>query len=63
MIDLMRGKGTQYKDPTIRTHITARLCGDTPVNHGTAYDDLQRMERGRYRLRSWTQQPIDVSGR
>lgn len=51
MIDLMRRKQTRYKDSTIRTHVTARLCGDAPVNHATAYDDLKRMERGRYRLR------------
>lgn len=51
IIDCMRKKGTRYKDSTIITHITSRLCRDAPDNHAKTYDDLERVERGLYRLR------------
>lgn len=47
----MRSRGSVYADSTIRTHITSRMCYDAPDNHGTTYDDLERVGRGRYRLR------------
>jgi hypothetical protein len=47
----LRRTGTQYTESTIRTHVTSRMCADSPDHHGTTYDDLERMDRGRYRLR------------
>lgn len=40
-----------YKESTIRTHITSRMCAEAPANHGTVYADLERVGRGRYRRR------------
>jgi hypothetical protein len=44
--------GSQYKENTIRTHITSRMCSDAPDHHGTVYKDLERVDRGKYRRRS-----------
>ncbi len=50
IIECMKIKGTEYKETTIRTHITSRMCANAPDHHGTTYDDLIRTERGKYRL-------------
>lgn len=47
----LRRVGTRYAEATIRTHVTSRMCADSPDHHGTTYDDLERLDRGRYRLR------------
>lgn len=39
----------EYKESTIRTHITSSMCVNAPANHPTRYSDLQRLERGIYR--------------
>ncbi len=41
----------RYKDSTIRTHVSSRLCVSAPVNHASPYADLIRVSRGLYRLR------------
>ncbi len=51
IIDCMKRKGTEYKESTITTHISSRMCANTPNHHGTTYDDLIRTGRGKYRLR------------
>lgn len=51
VVDAMRAAGTRYAESTIRTHVVSRMCADAPDNHGTTYDDLERVGRGRYRLR------------
>lgn len=48
----LRSSGTDLAESTIRTHVTSRMCGDSPDNHGTTYDDLERVGRGVYRLRA-----------
>ena len=47
----LRRKGSAYKESTIRTHITSRMCANAPDNHAVTYDDLERTARGTYRLR------------
>lgn len=42
----------RYHEHTIRTEIVSRMCADAPVHHAVAYDDLERVDRGRYRLRA-----------
>ena len=44
--------GTHLAESTIRTHITSRMCANVPDHHGTTYDDLERIDRGLYSLRS-----------
>lgn len=46
----MKRRGTIYSESTIRTHITSRMCGNAPDHHGSVYKDLERVDRGRYRL-------------
>jgi hypothetical protein len=41
-----------FKESTIRTHVTSRMCANAPDHHGTVYADLERTSRGYYRLRS-----------
>ncbi len=41
----------RYPEHTIRTEIVSRMCADAPVHHAVAYDDLERVGRGRYRVR------------
>lgn len=46
----MVAKGTEYAPSTIRTHITSKCCKDAPQNHGTKYDDFERIGKGLYSL-------------
>jgi hypothetical protein len=39
----------RYPAHTIRTEIVSRLYAEAPVHHAVAYDDLERVGRGRYR--------------
>ena len=41
----------QYKESTVRTHVTSRMCVDAPDNHASVYPDLTRVDRGVYRRR------------
>lgn len=50
VIDEMSRRGTDYRESTIRTHITSRMCRDSPDHHAVVYDDLERVGRGQYRL-------------
>ncbi len=50
VLDELRAQGPRAES-TVRTHITSRMCGDSPDHHGTTYDDLERVDRGVYRLR------------
>jgi hypothetical protein len=45
----MLRRGSSYSESTIRTHVTARMCREAPVNHGVVYADLERVARGQYR--------------
>ena len=50
VVKCMNRKGTQYKESTIRTHVTSRMCRNAPDNHGVTYDDFERVDSGKYRL-------------
>jgi hypothetical protein len=47
----MRRRGSRYSESTIRTHVVSRMCADAPNHHATTFDDFDRQDRGRYRLR------------
>ncbi len=51
VVAALRAQGSRYGGSTIRTHITSRMCADAPDHHAKTYDDLERVERGLYRLR------------
>jgi hypothetical protein len=46
----MRRRGSQHSESTIRTHVTSRMCANAPNHHATTFEDLWRLDRGRYRL-------------
>jgi hypothetical protein len=46
----MDRRGTGYAESTIRTMVTAHMCRNAPDNAATTYDDLERVDRGVYRL-------------
>lgn len=50
ILECMHSRGTSYRDSTIRTHVTSRMCANAPDHHGVTYDDLQRIGTGMYRL-------------
>ncbi|MEA5116223.1 MAG: hypothetical protein VB036_01250 [Propionicimonas sp.] len=50
VVGAMRRAGTIYAVQSIRTHIGSSMCVNAPVNHAVTYSDLERLERGRYRL-------------
>ena len=52
VVQWLKAQGSDLAESTVRTHITSRMCSDSPDNHGTTYDDLERVDRGVYRLRS-----------
>jgi len=45
----LRRRGSVYAESTIRTHVTSRMCANSPGNHAVTYNDLERVERGVYR--------------
>lgn len=57
VLDAMHRCGTHYADQSIRTHVGSVMCINAPSLHAVAYPDLERVERGRYRLVN--QLPID----
>ena len=42
---------SRYEESTIRTHISAHMCAQAPVNNAVVTDDLDRVGRGMYKLR------------
>ena len=52
VVNALDRRGTELTASTIRTHVTSRMCADAPDNHGTTYNDLERVGRGTYRLRT-----------
>jgi len=50
VIDYMRQVGTAYSDATIRVHISARMCINSPKHHKKKYDDFERIMHGLYRV-------------
>lgn len=47
----MRRRETRYADSTIRTMMVSHLCVDAQGHGIDTYDDLERLSRGRYRIR------------
>ncbi|TVS08505.1 MAG: hypothetical protein EA424_28475 [Planctomycetaceae bacterium] len=52
VLDAFDQRGTNLTESTIRTHVTSRMCADSPDNNRTTYDDFERVSRGTYRLRT-----------
>lgn len=50
IIKCMESRGSGFAESTIRTHIVSRMCANAPENHAVTYNDLERTDRGEYRL-------------
>lgn len=50
VVSLMRRNGSSYKESTIRTHVSSRMCANAPDHHAVTYRDFIRTDVGRYRL-------------
>jgi hypothetical protein len=51
VIGLMQERGTRYRESTIRTHVSSRMCINAPAHHASRYPDFERIGHGLYRLR------------
>ena len=52
IIVFMKSIGTNYKEGTIRTHVTSRMCANAPKHHAVKYDDFERISHGLYKLKN-----------
>ncbi len=50
IIKLAKEKKINYSESTIKTHISSKMCKNSPQHHQTKYNDLERISRGLYRL-------------
>lgn len=50
VISELRRRRSHYEESTIRSHVTSKMCSNGPDHEGTVYADLERVDRGRYRL-------------
>jgi hypothetical protein len=48
----VRSLGSDYRESTIRTHVTSRMCANAPDHHAVVYNDLERVDHGLNRIRS-----------
>lgn len=51
VVSELRARGSRFKDSTIRTHITSRLCANAASHHAVRYPDFDRVGPGEYRWR------------
>lgn len=51
VIRAMRAQRSQYPKGTVMSHVTSFMCANAPRARNRQYDDLERVGRGRYRLR------------
>ena len=47
----MRRNGSSYRESTIRTHVTSRMCANAPDHLAVTYQDFIRTDVGRYRFK------------
>lgn len=50
VLQYMKSSETGYKESTILTHVISRCCSNSPNNHGSVFNDYERIGRGLYRL-------------
>ena len=50
IVDHIMHSGSYYKESTIRTHVTSRMCRNSPKHHAVKYSDFERIGHGKYRL-------------
>lgn len=51
VVDEMRRVGSRYAESTVRTMLTSHMCAQVQGTNIGTYDDVDRVDRGTYRLR------------
>jgi hypothetical protein len=51
VVDEMRRSGSSYAESTVRTMLTSHMCAQVHGPNIASYDDVDRIDRGTYRLR------------
>jgi hypothetical protein len=51
IVQEVQALGTTYRESTIRTHVTSKMCGNAPDHHSGVYNDLERVSHGHHRMR------------
>jgi hypothetical protein len=51
VVDEMRRNGSRYAESTVRTMLTSHMCAQVQGPNIGTYDDVDRVDRGTYRLR------------
>ena len=52
VVDEMRRAGSRYAESTVRTMLTSHMCAQVHGPNVGTYDDVDRVDRGTYRLRA-----------
>lgn len=52
VVKALAARGSRFSAATVRTHVMSRMCANAPDHHGSVTQDLERVDRGRYRLRA-----------
>jgi hypothetical protein len=52
VVEQMRRAGSPYAESTVRTMLTSHMCAQVHGRNIGSYDDVDRVDRGRYRLRT-----------
>ena len=60
VVNALACEGSRYSESTIRTHVASRMTLNAPDHHAIVYADLERVERGRYRLRTPVKSPAET---
>lgn len=50
VLNYLTQQNTPYKESTIHTHITSRMCGNAPKHHAVTYNDFTRIKHGVYSI-------------
>ncbi|MER1987486.1 MAG: hypothetical protein ABS948_16530 [Solibacillus sp.] len=50
ILNYLTQQNSPYKESTIRTHITSKMCSNAPNHHAVTYNDLTRIKPGVYSL-------------
>lgn len=50
VVAALRARGTMHLDTTIRRHVASEMCRNATGPGAGKYHDLERVERGRFRL-------------
>lgn len=51
VIEYLKNHNSKYEANTIRTHLTSKCCATAKPNHGTVYDDYEKLGWNLYKIK------------